>query len=59
MSSRKRYIVSIQTISPEEYQAKMNRIVAKGMSVHETLIAMIEEASKFQLRDKSKKRKKK
>ena len=53
MRSEKKRTQSRQTISPSEYQKKMDKVIALGLPVHETLIAMLEEAGKYNLSQKT------
>ena len=39
-----------QNVSPSEYSKRMDKIIAKGGAVNETLIALLDEASKYTIR---------
>ena len=39
----------MKLISIEEYNKKMDKIIAKGFSVADTLIMLLEEASKYKI----------
>ena len=41
-------------IKMNDYSKKMNKIIKKGCSVPDTLIAMLEEASKYEIIEKKK-----
>jgi hypothetical protein len=41
----------IEEISPKEYMKRMDKIIDKGGAVHETLIALLDEASKLTIKD--------
>ena len=44
-------------ISIDQYNKRMNRLIKKGKSVSETLIDLLEEASKWEVVDEVQKRK--
>uniref|UniRef100_A0A6M3Y1N7 Uncharacterized protein n=1 Tax=viral metagenome TaxID=1070528 RepID=A0A6M3Y1N7_9ZZZZ len=44
----------IPIISTIEYQKKMNKIIKKGKPVSDTLIEMLDEAGKYEIKEKSK-----
>ena len=39
-------------ITMTEYQKKMNKIINKNLSIEDTFIMMIEEATKYNIKDK-------
>jgi len=45
-------VVNRKTISPGEYQKKMDEIIKMGLPIDETFIAMVEEAGKYSLSQK-------
>ena len=41
-----------KSITMAEYQKKMNKIIEKKLSIEDTFILMIEEASKYTIKEK-------
>ena len=41
-----------QKITPEEYNKKMDKLIAKNLPINDALIAMLEEASKYTIIEK-------